>query len=279
LTEAQAVSWQEPVGVLADLLTSSRVRAGALEQGAGKLFRQAEMMAAPPSFAGALRSSVVSLVCEIKRSSPSKGVIAADLDLSSRVRAYEAGGASALSILTEPRRFGGSLADLQLAGETVGLPLLRKDFIVSELQLAEARVHGASAALLIARALPPARLIQLAHAAADLGLDALVEVRDEQELSSALESGAPVIGVNTRNLETLEIDPAVAHLLIPQIPADRIAVYESGISTREDVESAAATGADAVLVGSSLSASRDAEGAVRGLAGVSVGSVRRRAST
>jgi indole-3-glycerol phosphate synthase len=233
-----------------------------------ELFRRASAAPERASLADALRGPTVALICEVKRSSPSKGVISADLHVTSRVRAYRDGGAAGLSVLTEPDSFGGSLQDLREAASAVELPLLRKDFLVSDLQLAEARAEGASAALIIARALPPAVVIELARAAADLGLDALVEVRDEAELDTALESGAPIIGVNTRNLETLEMNPAVAELLIPRIPRDRVAVYESGIASRSDVERAARTGADAVLVGSSLSASDDAESAVQNLAGV-----------
>jgi indole-3-glycerol phosphate synthase len=234
------------------------------------LFRRASAAPVRASLTDALRGPEVALICEVKRSSPSKGGISPNLKVASRVRAYRDGGAAGLSILTEPESFGGSLEDLSEAASAVELPLLRKDFLVSDLQLAEARAAGASAALIIARALPPARVIELARAAADLGLDALVEIRDEAELDTALESGAQIIGVNTRNLETLEMNPAVAESLIPRIPRDRVAVYESGIASRSDVERAARTGADAVLVGSSLSASNHAEQAVRNLAGVPV---------
>ncbi len=234
------------------------------------MFRRASAAPVRASLTDALRGPEVALICEVKRSSPSKGGISPNLKVASRVRAYRDGGAAGLSILTEPESFGGSLEDLSEAASAVELPLLRKDFLVSDLQLAEARAAGASAALIIARALPPARVIELARAAADLGLDALVEIRDEAELDTALESGAQIIGVNTRNLETLEMNPAVAESLIPRIPRDRVAVYESGIASRSDVERAARTGADAVLVGSSLSASNHAEQAVRNLAGVPV---------
>lgn len=246
------------------------MRAGKLASERGELFRRASAAPVRASLTDALRGPEVALICEVKRSSPSKGGISPNLKVASRVRAYRDGGAAGLSILTEPESFGGSLEDLSEAASAVELPLLRKDFLVSDLQLAEARAAGASAALIIARALPPARVIELARAAADLGLDALVEIRDEAELDTALESGAQIIGVNTRNLETLEMNPAVAESLIPRIPRDRVAVYESGIASRSDVERAARTGADAVLVGSSLSASNHAEQAVRNLAGVPV---------
>ncbi len=246
------------------------MRAGKLASERDELFRRASAAPVRASLTDALRGPEVALICEVKRSSPSKGGISPNLKVASRVRAYRDGGAAGLSILTEPESFGGSLQDLSEAASAVELPLLRKDFLVSDLQLAEARAAGASAALIIARALPPAHVVELARAAADLGLDALVEVRDEAELDTALESGAPIIGVNTRNLETLEMNPAVAESLIPRIPRDRLAVYESGIASRSDVERAARTGADAVLVGSILSASDDAEHAVRSLAGVPV---------
>jgi len=254
--------------VLGELVHEARRRASELRPREAELASSARSAGAAASFVSALRRTDVAVICEIKRRSPSKGVIAENLDVSSRAREYATGGAAALSVLTEPTRFGGSLTDLETARREVGLPIVRKDFIVDPLQLLETRTLGASAVLLIARALPPTRLLELARLAADLGLDALVEVRDERELAVALESGAPVVGVNTRNLETLAIDPATAELLIPMIPRDRVAVFESGISTRADVERAAACGADAVLVGSSISAAADASRAVSQLAGV-----------
>jgi indole-3-glycerol phosphate synthase len=178
------------------------------------------------------------------------------------------GGAAALSILTEASRFGGSLADLQAARSAVTVPLLRKDFITAEIQLLEARAYGAAAALLIARALPPAELAELAAAALALGLTPLIEVRDERELARAVAVSGAVIGVNNRDLETLVIEPEVGARLLPLIPADYIGIYESGITDRAGVERAAALGADAVLVGSSLSVAPDGADAVRALATV-----------
>lgn len=219
-----------------------------------------------PDFADALRRPTVAVIAELKRRSPSKGALDETLDATGRTRAYESGGAAALSILTEPSRFGGSLSDLRDARSAVRLPLLRKDFITDAVQLLEARAFGASAALLIARALQPAQLRALADAAREFGLTSLVEVRDEAELAEAIAIDGAVIGVNTRDLETLEIDAAVGARLIPQIPRGRIAVYESGIGGVEDVRRAAALGADAVLVGSVLSLAADAAQAVRALA-------------
>jgi indole-3-glycerol phosphate synthase len=211
---------------------------------------------------------MVRVIAEIKRRSPSKGVINEAIVAGARAAAYGEGGAAALSVLTEPSRFGGSLEDLAQVRAAVGLPLLRKDFITDEVQLLEARVHGASAVLLIARALEPGRLAGLARAARATGLECLVEVRDERELERAIAVDAAAIGVNNRDLETLVIDPAVGARLVGRVPVDRIAVYESGIQGVADVERAAAAGADAVLVGSVLSAAADGAAAVRALAAV-----------
>ena len=261
-------TWHEPTGVLGTLVAEGRGRALALS-GRRAALRAAAAAAPPPAdFAAALRGSGVAVVAEIKRRSPSRGDINPALGLAERVLGYAAGGAAALSVLTEATRFGGSADDLAEARRLVDIPLLRKDFLVDPLQLVEARALGASAVLLIARAVPAAELRVLALAAADQGLQSLIEVRSERELESALEAGASVIGVNNRNLETLEIDPATSERLVPLIPADRPAIYESGVVGRRDVERAAACGADAVLVGSTLSAAPDAAAAVRALSGV-----------
>ena len=200
------------------------------------------------------------MIAEIKRRSPSKGAINEAIDAPERAALYERAGASALSILTEPQHFGGSPDDLVAVHRSVALPLLRKDFHVAPLQLLETRALGASAALLIARALSPADLERMMAAGIDAGLELLVEIRDEGELERAIRAGARIIGVNTRNLETLAIDPAVGERLVRQVPAELVAVYESGVRERSDVERAAASGADAVLVGSALSAATDASG-------------------
>ncbi|WKW12317.1 indole-3-glycerol phosphate synthase TrpC [Pseudogemmatithrix spongiicola] len=221
-----------------------------------------------PDFAAALRRPQVAVIAELKRSSPSKGTLDASLDAADRTRRYVAGGAAALSILTEPSRFGGSLADLRDARAAVPVPLLRKDFITHEVQLLEARAYGASAVLLIARALDPSELAELGAAATALGLTPLVEIRDEAELTRAVGIPQAVIGVNNRDLETLVIEPEVGARMIPLVPADRVAVYESGITDAAGVARAAALGADAVLVGSSLSVAADVEGTLRALAAV-----------
>lgn len=242
-------------------LARDRARIARIERLAGEA-------PAVASLAAALRGPRVAVIAELKRRSPSKGAINEGLSAPVRAAAYAAGGAAALSVLTEPTRFGGSPEDLEAVRAAVALPLLRKDFITFELQLIEARALGASAVLLIARALPPARLALLAEVARGLGLESLVEVRSESELERALAVPSAVVGVNNRNLETLEIDDAVGERLLPLVPPDRVAVYESGVRGVAEVERAAAFGADAVLVGSALSLADDGEAAVRALAGV-----------
>ena len=261
--------WTPPTGTLAALCASARERVERLRPRADELERAAPVSGAVSEFAGALRRGQVAVIAEIKRASPSKGAIAPGLDAAAQAKAYARGGAAVLSVLTEPTRFGGAIEDLDRAREaTAGaVPLLRKDFVVDRLQIVEARAHLASAVLLIARALEPAALRELAREAAALGLHVLAEVRDEWELETALESGAAAIGVNNRNLETLAIDLATGERLVPLIPTERVAVFESGISTPEDVRRAAQAGADAVLVGSSVSAASDPAAAVAALAG------------
>lgn len=269
MPEAQVTKpWFPPKGPLGELTERSRLRARESELARAELAAAASGTSGSPDFASALRLPNVAVIAELKRSSPSKGDIAPSLNTADRTRAYVSGGAAALSILTESSRFGGSLADLRAASAAVQVPLLRKDFITSEIQILEAKVYGAAAVLLIARALPPSELAELAAAARALGLTPLIEIRDEQELASALAAPGAVIGVNNRDLETLIIEPEVGARMIPLVPADRIAVYESGISGHAGVELAAALGADAVLVGSSLSVSPDGAEAVRTLAAV-----------
>lgn len=250
--------------MLGDLVAAAELRAAALGARPG----QGQVPVDVPPFVEALRDGSVVVIAELKRRSPSKGAINVTLQVGPRAAEYAAGGAGALSVLTEPERFGGSLDDLREVRRAVALPVLRKDFIVSPAQLHEARTAGASAVLLIARALEPARFGALAAEATAIGLDLLLEVRDEDELARALAVPRGAIGVNTRNLETLAVDPGVGARLLPLVPRDRVAVYESGITTRADVERAASHGADAVLVGSSLSGAGDGAAAVRALAGV-----------
>jgi indole-3-glycerol phosphate synthase len=190
------------------------------------------------------------------------------MDAARRARQYEGGGARAISVLTEPTEFGGSSEDLESIRGLVSCPLLRKDFHVRPVQLFEARVHGASAALLIVRALGPDDTRVMADAAREAGVEAVFEVRDEAELTYALDAGAAVIGVNRRNLETLAMEPDVLTRVLPVIPASCLGVAESGVSSHEDVEQVANLGADAVLVGSALSLAADPQAAVAQLTGV-----------
>ena len=223
---------------------------------------------AGPDFVTAVRGEHVKVIAEVKRRSPSRGEINTQLNCALRARQYELGGAAAISVLTEPAHFGGSEQDLVAVRAAVQLPLLRKDFIIDEIQIVEARAWGASAVLLIARALPPDELAALAKAARQWRMEPLVEVRIGQELEAALAAGARVVGVNSRNLETLAVDTEVIDRLLPTLPADIVGIAESGMATRADVERAAQSGADAVLVGSALSSAPDPEAAVRTLAAV-----------
>lgn len=197
----------------------------------------------------------MAVIAEIKRRSPSAGAINPDLDPVALARQYAASHAAAISVLTEPEWFGGSLADLERVVESVRVPVLRKDFLVAEAQLLEARAAGASAVLLIVRALAQARLAELTAFAAELGMDALVEAHGADEVLRAVDAGARVIGVNSRDLDTLmvELPSALAH--IASVPSDCVAIAESGIGSVEGVAAAAAAGADAVLVGAALAGS------------------------
>jgi indole-3-glycerol phosphate synthase len=268
LTEAQQGNWKEPSGPLGRLARRSAARAEAARADLRGLERRVATLTPVASFADALDRTDVAVIAEIKRRSPSKGVLDDALDAGARAAEYALGGAAALSILTEPSEFGGSLDDLAAARSTASIPLLRKDFIVDEVQLLEARLAGASAVLLIARALPPDRFFTLAAAAKSIGLDVLLEVRDEIELERALGVPDGVIGVNNRNLETLAIDDSVSERLLRLVPPERTAVYESGIQNVDGVRRAAALGADAVLVGSALSVVASPVDAVRRLTGV-----------
>jgi indole-3-glycerol phosphate synthase len=202
----------------------------------------------------------------VKKSSPSKGVIRADFDPVAIARAYSAGGAACLSVLTDETYFQGSLAYLGAIRDAVPLPLLRKDFLVDVAQVYEARLEGADAILLIVAAVPsPARLAELRHVAETLGMDALVEVHDAAELEVAKESGATLIGVNNRDLRTFEVRLETFEALAPQFPAGAVAVAESGIFTHDDVVRMGRAGAHAVLVGESLMRETDIEAATRRL--------------
>ncbi|RKT78179.1 indole-3-glycerol phosphate synthase [Terracoccus luteus] len=208
----------------------------------------------------------VAVIAEVKRSSPSKGALADIPEPGVLARAYAAGGASAISVLTEQRRFGGSLADLDVVRSAVPTPLLRKDFTVDAYQVTEARAHGADLVLLIVAALDDALLRDLHEQARSLGMTALVEVHDAAELDRALALGPALVGVNARNLKTLEVDPRTVTDLLPRIPAGVVAVAESGVTGPADVETYVRAGAGAVLVGEALVRHGDPTGAIRAFA-------------
>lgn len=244
---------------LDQILTTTRGRLPELRERRAALERAAADAPRPPSLARALRRETVAVIAEVKRRSPSAGSIREDLDPADRAERYARAGAAAISVLTDGPFFGGSLDDLRAAVSRAPVPVLRKDFILDELQILEARGAGAAAVLLIVRALAPVRLAALHRFARELGLDALVEVHTPDELTRALDAGATVVGVNSRDLDTFRIDTAAAWQLLRAVPADRLAVAESGMATVADVTAAAHAGADAVLIGTALSASADAE--------------------
>jgi indole-3-glycerol phosphate synthase len=200
----------------------------------------------------ALRRPGLSLIAEVKRSSPSKGALAPIADPAALAADYEAGGATAVSVLTERRRFNGSLDDLDAVRKAVQIPVLRKDFMVEDYQLFEARAHGADLILLIVAALAQDDLVRMQGIAHDLGMTALVEVHDEEETRRAVDAGATVVGVNARNLKTLAVDPDTFARLAPLIPDACVKIAESGVGGPADAARFASEGADAVLVGEAL---------------------------
>ncbi len=216
----------------------------------------------------AFRAEGSSVIAEVKRRSPSKGDLAEIPDPAALATEYAAGGAAAVSVLTEERRFGGSLDDLRAVRAAVDVPVLRKDFIVTPYQLVEARAAGADLALLIVAALDSEELTRLHDEARELGLTVLVEVHDEAETERAVELGAELIGVNARNLQTLDVDVDTFGRLAPLVPADRVLVAESGITGPTDVKRFVAEGASVVLVGEALvrdGAPREAVAAMTGV--------------
>ncbi len=198
------------------------------------------------------RADGVSVIAEVKRSSPSKGALATIADPAALAADYQAGGAATISVLTEERRFGGSLDDLRAVRRSVSIPVLRKDFIVTSYQLWEARAAGADLALLIVAALDQHQLEGLLDRAVSIGLTPLVEVHDEEEVERALDAGAQLIGVNARNLKTLEVDRDTFSRLAPRIPDDVVRIAESGVRGPHDVFEYAKQGANVVLVGETL---------------------------
>lgn len=254
---------------LTDILDTTRRRLEALRERRRELEVEAGRAPTVPAWRPAFETSDVAVIAEVKRRSPTAGAIQIDLDPGDLVTAYAAGGARAISVLTEAAYFGGSMADLEAARRAVAVPVLRKDFVIDPLQLYEAKAGGASAVLLIVRALEGSRLGELAAAAGELGLGRLVEVHDRSELERALAVGAETVGVNSRDLTTFAVNVDGMREVLGAIPSGTIAVAESGLTERAHVERVAEWGADAVLVGTALVRARDPERAVRVLAGVS----------
>lgn len=210
----------------------------------------------------ALRAPGVGVIAEVKRSSPSRGALASIADPAALAAQYESGGARMISVLTEGRRFGGSLDDLDDVRAAVQIPVLRKDFIIGSYQVHEARAHGADVVLLIVAALEQNVLIGLRERVESLGMTALLEVHTEDEASRALDAGAQVIGVNARNLRTLEVDRSTFERIAPGLPSSVVKIAESGVRGPLDLIEYAAAGADAVLVGESLVTGSDPRHAV-----------------
>ena len=214
-----------------------------------------------------LSRNEMNVIAEVKRSSPSKGDLAPITDPAALAEKYQEAGAAAVSVLTEQRRFGGSLADLDAVRSRIEIPVLRKDFMVDEYQFLEARAHGADIVLLIVAALSMSQLKDFYDLATELGMASLVEVHTQSELESAMDISPRIVGVNSRNLKTLEVSASVFEELIPAIPSSVIRVAESGISTYADVAQAQKAGATAILVGESLVKSGDPISAMRELLG------------
>jgi indole-3-glycerol phosphate synthase len=255
------------VSVLAEILVG--VRADLEERQRTVPLDQVKEMAAgapsPRDGVAALRGEGVRVIAEVKRCSPSKGALAAIADPAALATDYEAGGASVISVLTERRRFGGLIDDLGAVRQSVDIPVLRKDFIISSYQLWEARAYGADLALLIAAALDQEALVSLVERAESLGLTPLVEVHTAEELHRAVDAGARVVGVNARDLTTLAVDRGVFARLAPEIPDHVVKVAESGVRGPHDLLAYAAAGADAVLVGESLVTGNNPRAAVADL--------------
>jgi len=212
----------------------------------------------PGAFRAALsQPDRINIIAECKRRSPSRGVLRAEYDPVAIARSYEAAGAAAISVLTEPTFFDGSLEHLRAVRAAVNTPLLRKDFVVSEYQLLEARATGADAVLLIVAALDDAELRRLLTTSRELGLDALVEVHDDEELARAIDVGAGIVGVNNRNLRTLAVDVEASERIIAKIPPHVVAVSESGLKSRKDVNRLRALGYRAFLIGERFMTSPD----------------------
>jgi indole-3-glycerol phosphate synthase len=256
---------------LADILASHRARAAADRRPVGDLVERALATPEPRDFTAALQGHDLSCIAEVKRRSPSKGDLDPGLQPDLVAKEYVAGGAACLSVLTDADYFGGSAADLVAARQASGLPVLRKDFTVQEADVVDARLMGADAVLLIVAALDDGELGVCAARAEELGLAALVEVHDENELDRALAAGARLVGVNQRDLHTFRVDHERARAMAARIPSGVTAVAESGIRDAADARRLGEAGYDAVLVGETLMRSADRVAQLRELVGHPVG--------
>jgi indole-3-glycerol phosphate synthase len=252
---------------LASILAETRTRVAALQGRVSELEERARNASAPKPFLDH-PGRTVGIVAEVKRRSPSRGAIRPELDPAGHARSYERGGASAVSVLTEEPHFGGSIDDLRTVADAVTVPVLRKDFIINDAQILEARAAGASAVLLIARILSPIQLDELARWVRYWDMTPLIEVHDMQELDAALAADPEVLGVNARDLDTLAMNPEKAREIMRRVPAGVTLVAESGVENRQDVERLAEAGADFILVGTAVVRHDDPEQAVRALTGV-----------
>ena len=254
------------MGFLTDLVAERRRELDRRPLDDATLYARASALPPPRDFLSSLRARRPAVIAEIKRSSPSAGDIA-DRDPAEQARAYAAAGAAAISVLTEPIHFHGSLLDLRAARLACDVPVLRKDFLIHPAELIESRAAGADAVLLIAACLSANELIAMLGVARDLGLGALVETHSDADLEKALATDAEMIGVNARDLETLDVDANRALASLARIPDDRLAVMESGIANRDDVRAAVEAGASAILVGEALMRADDPGAMLRAMMG------------
>jgi len=255
------------VSVLDSIIEGVREDLAARRGSMGALHERIDAQAPALDAHSFLSRDEMNVIAEVKRSSPSKGNLAPISDPAALAEKYQEAGAAAVSVLTEQRRFGGSLADLDAVRSRIEIPVLRKDFMVDEYQFLEARAHGADIVLLIVAALSKSQLKDFYDLATELGMASLIEVHTQSELESAMDISPRIVGVNSRNLKTLEVSASVFEELIPTIPSSVIRVAESGISTRADVAQAQKAGATAILVGESLVKSGDPISAMRELLG------------
>jgi len=255
------------VSVLDSIIEGVREDLAARRGSMGALHERIDAQAPALDAHSFLSRDEMNVIAEVKRSSPSKGNLAPISDPAALAEKYQEAGAAAVSVLTEQRKFGGSLADLDAVRSRIEIPVLRKDFMVDEYQFLEARAHGADIVLLIVAALSKSQLKDFYDLATELGMASLVEVHTQSELESAMDISPRIVGVNSRNLKTLEVSASVFEELIPPSPSSVIRVAESGISTRADVAQAQKAGATAILVGESLVKSGDPISAMRELLG------------